>query len=105
MHLSICIIDLIHQMLWLVVLAFHVAINMQLRCLCASMNVFLDLLLPFKFQSLLSSDASHIFNLSIHWYWYSAAFDLELATQYLLQVLLFIQNLSRQLFIFDPNIS
>ena len=107
MHLSICLIELVHQVLRLVILAFRVAITMQLRCLCVSMNrmcVFLSLLLPFKFQSLLSSDTSHIFNLCIHWYRYFVAFDLELAIQYLLQVLLFIQNLSRQLFIFDPNI-
>jgi len=107
MHLSICLIELVHQMLRLVILAFHVAINMQLRCLCVSMNrmsVFLNLLVLFKLQALLQSDTSHIFNLSIHWYCYFAAFDLELAAQHLLQVLLFIQNLSRQLFIFDSNI-
>jgi hypothetical protein len=107
MHLSICLIELVHQVLRLVILAMTIAINMQLRSLCVSMNrmsIFLNLLLLFKFQSLLSSHTSHIFNLSIHWYCHFAAFDLELAAQYLLQVLLFIQNLSRHLFIFDPNI-
>ena len=106
MHLSICLIELVHQLLRLVILAFRVAITM-LRCLCVSMNrmsIFLSLLLPFKFQSLLSSNTSHILNLCIHWYCYFVAFDLELATQYLLQVLLFIQNLSRHLFILNPNI-
>ena len=96
MHLSICLIELVHQMLRLAILAFHVAINMQLRSLCVSMNrmstmdIFLNLLLLFKFQSLLSSDTSHIFNLSVRWYCYFATFDLKLAAQHLLQVLLFI---------------
>ena len=93
MHLSICLIQLVHQMLRLAILAFHVAINMLLWCLCINLNrmsIFLNLLLLFKFQSLLSSDTSHIFNLSVRWYCYFATFDLKLAAQHLLQVLLFI---------------